>query len=125
MQVIKDRAVIRYEIPEPSITLEPDTIVAENLESIQRAAALIFDFSDYLEGRPYSLAKQLRDRYQYTGDIVALGARKDNVAMIERCGVNVIAAHEKYTVEDLLPSFEEIPTHYQPNYPSNNAETAK
>lgn len=116
MQAIKDRAAIDYQIPESAITLEPDTDVVENIDTLNKAPALVLDFSDYLEGRPYSLAKQLRDRFEYAGDIVGLGARKDNVAMIERCGVNIISAHEKYKIEDLLPFFEEITDHYQPNY---------
>ncbi len=116
MQAIKDRVVIDYQMPEATITLEPDTNIVENIDALSKASALILDFSDYLEGRPYSLSKQLRDRFQYRGDLVALGARKDNVAMIERCGVNIISAHEKYKAEDLLPFFEEITDHYQPNY---------
>ncbi len=116
MQAIKQRTVIDYSLPENAITLEPDTDIEENLSSLQSAPALIFDFSNLLEGRPYSLSKQLRDRFEYTGDIIALGARKDNVAMIERCGANIIGAHEKYSAADLLPYFEEITDHYQPNY---------
>lgn len=116
MQVIKDRAVVNYQIPQTAITLEPDTDIAEKIDTLKKAPALVLDFTDYLEGRPYSLSKQLRDRFQYAGDVVALGARKDNVAMIERCGVNIIGVHEKYQAEDLLPFFEEITDHYQPNY---------
>jgi len=116
MQAIKDRTVIDYQIPAAAITLEPDADIAGSIETLNAAPALVLDFSDYLEGRPYSLSKQLRDRFDYKGDLVALGARKDNIAMIERCGVNIISAHEKYKAEELLPFFEEITDHYQPNY---------
>ncbi len=116
MQVIKERIVIDYDLPESAIKIEPDTDLKEQLATLSEAPALIFDFSNYEEGRPYSQTRQLRTRFGFTGDIVALGARKDNVAMIERCGANIISAHEKYSADDLLPFFEEITDYYQPNY---------
>ena len=116
MQAIKERTVIDYELPEAAINIEPDTDLHEQLATLSKAPALVFDFSNYEEGRPYSQTRQLRTRFGFTGDIVALGARKDNVAMIERCGANIISAHEKYSADDLLPFFEEISDYYQPNY---------
>jgi len=116
MQAIKERMVINYDLPEAAINIEPDVDLKEQLATLSKAPALVFDFSNYEEGRPYSQTRQLRTRFGFTGDIVALGARKDNVAMIERCGANIISAHEKYSAEDLLPFFEEISDYNQPNY---------
>ena len=116
MQVIKERTVIDYNLPEAAVNIEPDADLKEQMVTLSNAPALVFDFSNYEEGRPYSQTRQLRTRLGFTGDIVALGARKDNVAMIERCGANIIGAHEKYNVSDLLPFFEEITDYYQPNY---------
>ena len=66
------------------------------------------------DGRAYSQAQLLRERYGYKGDIRAVGdIFRDTIFAMHRCGVNVIEPKAGTSVEDALNAFKDFSMAYQ------------
>lgn len=77
---------------------------------------IVIQFDSFAEGRGYSQAYLLRERYGFGGELRALGARRDHVAYMERCGINAFEPAAPDTAEQLLAGFDEITERYQPSH---------
>jgi len=87
-----------------------ETIVADlpNLDLIA------LDFTNYVDGRCFSHARLLKDAHRYHGEILAIGdLLRDQVAHLERCGVDLIKLTDHRDTEDALKAFTEFSTPYQ------------
>lgn len=76
---------------------------------------IALEFDSFAEGRGYSQAYLLRQRLGFAGEVRALGARRDHVMYMERCGVNAFEPAPPETAADLLKGFDEITVRYQPS----------
>jgi uncharacterized protein (DUF934 family) len=86
--------------------------LADYLPSLQLVAV---EIPKYPDGRAFSQARLLRDKYQFEGDILAVGdILRDQVADLIRCGVNMIAYTDSRDIDDALVAFSEFTRHYQP-----------
>jgi len=77
---------------------------------------IALEFDQFGEGRGYSHAYLLRERHGFKGELRALGARRDHVAYMERCGVNSFEPAPPETAAGLLGGFDEITVRYQPSH---------
>jgi len=72
-------------------------------------------FDSFADGRAYSLARLLRSRHDFHGDLRAAGeVSRDRLAFMERCGFNVFALPEGADLEAALAAFDEVGECYQP-----------
>lgn len=72
-------------------------------------------FGVFTDGRGYSQARLLRQQYGYAGEIRAVGDfLPDQVAFLERCGVNAFEIPAAQNIEQTLSAFAEIAVRYQP-----------
>lgn len=72
-------------------------------------------FGVFTDGRGYSQARLLRQRYGYDGEIRAVGdVLPDQVAFLERCGVNAFEIPADQDIKQVLKAFAEISISYQP-----------
>jgi uncharacterized protein (DUF934 family) len=72
-------------------------------------------FSVFTDGRGYSQARLLRQRYGYRGEIRAVGDfLADQAAFLERCGVNAFEIPAGQAIRQILKAFAEISIAYQP-----------
>jgi len=94
--------------------------IVEHLHVIDLVA---FEFASFTEGRGYSHARILRERYGYGGEIRALGdVSRDCLAFMERCGFNAFELRPDAdrggalaeALEKALDAFGEISEVYQP-----------
>jgi len=94
--------------------------IVEHLHDIDLIA---FEFANFTEGRGYSHARILRERYGYRGEIRALGdVSRDRLAFMERCGFNAFELRPDAgrgdapanALERVLDAFGEISEVYQP-----------
>lgn len=77
--------------------------------------AIALVFSVFTEGRGYSQARLLRKRYGYQGQIRATGdIRRDQLAFLERVGVDTVELAEDQDVESSLGAYGDISVQYQP-----------
>lgn len=89
---------------------EPETIAAD-LERFDVVAIRIPVFSD---GRGYSLARLLRERYGYGGELRAVGdVLRDQLFYLSRVGFDAFALREDQNIEEALTAFDDFSEGYQ------------
>lgn len=75
---------------------------------------IALDFPAFTDGRSYSHARLLRDRYKYQGEIRAVGdVLRDQLFYMQRCGFNSFQLREDKDIEDALNAFTEFSVKYQ------------
>lgn len=90
---------------------EPEGI-APFLSAVPLVAIEIPKFTD---GRAYSLARLLRDRHRYEGELRAMGhVLREQLLYLSRCGFDAFALAPGKDLDDALSAFAELPVHYQP-----------
>lgn len=86
--------------------------IAEDLHCFE---VIALQFGSFTDGRGYSQARLLRERYRYKGEIRALGDfLQDQLFFLERCGVDAFEISADQNIEPMLQAFGEISTTYQP-----------
>lgn len=75
---------------------------------------IALEFPAFTDGRHYSTARILRDRYQYKGEIRAIGdVLKDQLFAMQRCGFNAFAVKADKDIENALLSLNDFTETYQ------------
>ena len=71
-------------------------------------------FPAFTDGRPYSTARLLRERYGFGGELRAVGQiLRDQAQFMLRCGFDSFELAQDANVEDWLAGLSEIAVHYQ------------
>ncbi|MBS9402560.1 DUF934 domain-containing protein [Halomonas sp. TRM85114] len=96
--------------------LSSETEVTPELAAILAAAPLIaIDFPAFTDGRGYTLARLLRQRYGYSGEIRAIGdVLVDQLYYMTRCGFDALALREDQRLEDAMRALGAFSVSYQP-----------
>jgi len=72
------------------------------------------EFPQFKDGRAYSTARLLRQRYGYTGELRAVGeVLYDQLRFMQRCGFDAFEYAGKLAAEEALAAFDEIDIVYQ------------
>ena len=100
------------------VWLAGDAALDALLADLPQLALIAIDFPKFADGRGYSLAALLRRRYQYTGELRAIGdVLRDQFFFMLRCGFDVLQPREgKYTTPQLeaaLASLKDFSEPYQ------------
>jgi uncharacterized protein (DUF934 family) len=87
----------------------------EHLEPHIKSLDLIaIDFPKYVDGRGYSYARLLRERYAFAGELRAVGnVLRDQLQFMNRCGFDAYELQEGKDVDEALAAFGEISVAYQ------------
>ena len=89
---------------------EPETI-ADDLKHFQLIA---INFPAFTDGRGYSYGRLLRERFDYQGEIRAIGdVFQDMLHYLTRCGFNAFALKEGKSIEAALAGLKTIGESYQ------------
>ena len=87
-----------------------ETIAAD----LRRLPLIALRFPAFTDGRGYSSARLLRERYGFGGEIRAIGdVGRDHLLNMQRCGIDAFALREGEDVEQALAAFDELPATYQ------------
>jgi uncharacterized protein (DUF934 family) len=87
-------------------------LIAADLKHFELIAA---EFSGPAEGRGYTQARQLRERWQFRGELRATGyVRRDQLFFMARCGFNSFELAES-DIEDAASAFSTFSAAYQPS----------
>ena len=72
------------------------------------------NFPKFADGRGYSTARLLRERFAYTGEIRALGdVLRDQLFLLRRCGFNAFAVRQDKDIEAALAGLNAFSESYQ------------
>lgn len=94
------------------VKLSPTDEVESIAADLDGIALIALEFGSFHEGRGYSQAAQLRQQHRFTGEIRALGAHRDNLPLMERCGINAYELAEGEDIAEALLAFAEITAYY-------------
>ncbi|QFU01641.1 hypothetical protein FIU83_08325 [Halomonas sp. THAF5a] len=102
--------------PDLAPWLPSDTeLTAELADELAQAPLIGVDFPKFTDGRGYSIARLLRERYGYAGQIRAVGdVLIDQLFYLSRCGVNAFSLREDQLVPDALNALSTFSRGYQP-----------
>jgi uncharacterized protein (DUF934 family) len=71
-------------------------------------------FAKFTDGRGYSLARLLRERYGYHGELRAIGeVLRDQLYYLSRCGFDAFALRTDQNAEQSLAAFDDFSEAYQ------------
>ena len=88
--------------------------VADLAPDLPRLALVVVEFPVLGDGRGFSHARLLRDRYGYQGEIRAYGNfLRDQIYFLSRVGVNAFEPAYSADLEAMLPALAEFSVHYQ------------
>ena len=77
-------------------------------------ALIALVFPVFTDGRAYSMARLLRERYHFKGELRAVGnVLRDQLFFMGRCGINAFCLSEDKDIEDALNAFTELSVKYQ------------
>lgn len=73
------------------------------------------EFPAFVDGRSYSVARLLRERHGYQGEIRALGdILHDQMCFMSRCGFNAFELSDGVNVEGAIKALSDFTEFYQP-----------
>ena len=95
----------------------PNTLdLAGAAEVLLDRPLIVLSFPSFPDGRAYSQARLLRDRYGYRGELRASGAAvvRDQMHNMMRSGINSFALRADQNPDVCLQAFQEFDAAYQP-----------
>jgi uncharacterized protein (DUF934 family) len=96
------------------VWLAPDEDPAALAGDAARLAVIAIDFPQFTDGRGYSHARLLRDRYGYTGELRAVGdVQRDQLYYLAQCGFDAFAIRDDKDAQDALASLDDFSDGYQ------------
>jgi uncharacterized protein (DUF934 family) len=82
---------------------------------LDRVSLVAIDFPKFRDGRGFTIARTLRERYGFTGEIRALGhVLADQYVFLLRCGFTTVEVPEGAVVERWAAALGEFDVAYQP-----------
>jgi uncharacterized protein (DUF934 family) len=116
--LIKERRIAAESAPSPEqgevLRLEPSDDPAAFADRLDRVARIEVNFPKFGDGRGYSIARLLRERYGYKGELRAVGQiTRDHLFFMESCGFDAFQLRDGEDAEDALAAFEDFSDSYQ------------
>lgn len=91
-----------------------ETEPSEFADDLATLDLIAIDFPAFKDGRGYSLARILRERLGFKGELRATGdVLRDQLFYLHRCGFNSFATREDRSIEDALNGLKDFSVTYQ------------
>ena len=111
-------AVTNGDVPDASagVSLQPGDEPEKLAGVLTRLALVVVEFPKVGEGRGFSQAQLLRQRYGYTGELRARGAlKRDQLFFLARCGFDSFDLDPTEDLAASLAAFDTFSAAYQPS----------
>lgn len=97
-----------------AVSLAPTFRVEDIAHDVHRFALIVVEFPKFIDGRGYSTARLLRERYAYRGELRAVGKiGRDQLFYLRRVGFNAFLLPPEQNAEEALQSLNDFPDVYQ------------
>ena len=84
------------------------------IEDLPGLPIIAINFPKFADGRGYSYARLLRERFNYQGEIRAIGdVLKDQLFYMKRCGFNAFSIRDDRDIHSALESLNDFTISYQ------------
>ncbi len=96
------------------VWLDSDEEAEEIGEDLANFQVIALNFPAFTDGRNYSNARLLRDRYKFTGELRAIGdVLRDQLFYMKRCGFDAFALRADKDPVEALQSLQDFSVTYQ------------
>ena len=96
------------------LRLEPGDDPAAAAARLRGAARVEVNFPSFTDGRGYSIARLLRERYGYEGELRAVGdVQRDQLYYLSRCGFDAFLLREGEDAEEAIAALQDFSDAYQ------------
>ncbi len=96
------------------VWLDSDEQVEEIADDLAHFQVVALNFPAFTDGRHYSSARLLRERYRYQGEIRAIGdVLRDQLFLMRRCGFDAFAVRADRDPYDALEGLKDFSVTYQ------------
>lgn len=107
----REELLARY--PSLGVRVGSDKLPTD-IPDLAKLALIAIEFPRFTDGRGYSIARQLRDRYRFTGELRAVGwVLRDQLFYMERCGFDAFELKPGKPLQSALEAFGEFSVTYQ------------
>lgn len=99
---------------ELGLWLEGNAEIDTVIDSLQQLSLIAIKFPKFVDGRGFSLARLLRERYNYNGELRAIGEFiRDQLYLLKRCGFNAFQLTENQDLSEASKSLSDFSETYQ------------
>lgn len=111
---LAEKAALQSASSELGLRLRGEDSIDAIVDDLKSFGLIAIEFPTMTDGRGFSLARLLRERYGYTGEIRARGDFiRDQMFFLSRVGVNAFECHAGQDLETFLPALSEYTVTYQ------------
>ncbi len=97
------------------LRLSSDAVVDDIADALDTIELIALEFPAFTDGRSYSTARLLRERFGFEGEIRAVGQiLRDQAQFMLRCGFDAFELAPGANVDEWIDGLSEIAIHYQP-----------
>ena len=109
-----ERAALNGRLGAVGVRLRSDEAPALIARDLQRFEVVVLEFPKFTDGRAYSYARTLRERYGYTGEVRATGdVLRDQLAFMQRAGFDAFEVADTTDVAAVTAALAEVDVWYQ------------
>lgn len=113
--VLKQRELVPMQDEPADARLKPGDAVETLVPQFGSLKSIAIEFTGPSEGRGYTQARVLRERYGFTGELRAVGhVKRDQVLFLARCGFDSFELAEGETAAGALESLNLFTSAYAP-----------
>ena len=113
---LQDKATLITHTGKVGLRLKADDTVADFADDLAHIKLVELNFADFADGRSFSQAWLLRGRYDYKGEIRAIGRYlPEQVFYLSRVGVNAYASEKSTDLDAVLNNLNDFTVKYQPS----------
>ena len=96
------------------VWLKPDDDPGALAADIDSLPLIAIDFPTFVDGRGYSNARLLRDKYRFSGELRAIGdVMRDQLYYLGQCGVDAFAVRADRNLADAIGGLDDFSDNYQ------------
>ena len=96
------------------VWLAPDEDPAALAADVARLPVIAIDFPQFTDGRGYSHARLLRERYAFAGELRAIGdVQRDQLYYLSQCGFDAFLIRDGKDADDALHGLADFTDGYQ------------
>jgi uncharacterized protein (DUF934 family) len=112
--LIRNRQIVGEPSPPDLLVLEPTDDPRRIADRLPGLRLIAVNFPKYGDGRGYSIARLLRERYGYRGELRAIGVvARDHLRLMAQCGFDSFQLREGEDAEAALAAFDDFTEAYQ------------
>jgi uncharacterized protein (DUF934 family) len=112
--LIRNRQIVAEPSPPDLVVFEPTDDLGDFAQRIGSLNVIAVNFPKYGDGRGYSIARLLRERYGYKGELRAVGVvARDHLQQMAQCGFDSFLLREGEDAQEALAAFDDFSEAYQ------------